>query len=444
MANSISNTTSLRRAMWSCPLCNINLNDHKMLQTHYIQELRNIDALGKELPSIIENNNNNNNINSNLDSSNIDTSDIKNIASNIDGSSVRGAAKRAQKQIHIATQTTRARRKSLLLSLDFRENALRDTKTRRKQRRTRLLENSKKVAALSAAVALETDVPAYVYSRNFGGVDSLNTAVDPNSNDPSCFMCGMKLEANDAFINEHISQCLENSNTTFTSAASQEASNINQDTLKSSSDDWTEYEIAGQRRIRATALMKQESGDEAFSAAGFITNDTSSVPKKPLEDEDDVDIDIEIEEDEEKFGTAQYSETDLKKFSTVDIEEDSTDSIENSEFINSIPNGSIFESNDTSSNSFDDNKIHSGGNVSSLIIDSLRSKIKELESRNTSKGSNSGQCLICLSNYTEPLVSVVCWHVHCKECWMQSLATKRVCPQCQCITAPHDLRRVYI
>ena len=34
------------------------------------------------------------------------------------------------------------------------------------------------------------------------------------------------------------------------------------------------------------------------------------------------------------------------------------------------------------------------------------------------------RCMVCLVPYadnTEPTVSVKCWHVHCKSCWLQTL-----------------------
>lgn len=78
-------------------------------------------------------------------------------------------------------------------------------------------------------------------------------------------------------------------------------------------------------------------------------------------------------------------------------------------------------------------------NQSSLIIDSLKARIHELES-----ASKSSNCLICLENYKTPLTSIVCWHVHCEQCWLHTLGTKKLCPQCQKITTPADLRRIYL
>lgn len=54
------------------------------------------------------------------------------------------------------------------------------------------------------------------------------------------------------------------------------------------------------------------------------------------------------------------------------------------------------------------------------------------------------RCRICIDAFTDPVVSVVCWHVYCEECWLQSMAYRKTCPQCQAIVQPQDLRRVYM
>jgi hypothetical protein len=43
-----------------------------------------------------------------------------------------------------------------------------------------------------------------------------------------------------------------------------------------------------------------------------------------------------------------------------------------------------------------------------------------------------------------PLASINCWHVHCEECWLKTLSVKKLCPQCNVITSPSDLRKIYL
>lgn len=54
------------------------------------------------------------------------------------------------------------------------------------------------------------------------------------------------------------------------------------------------------------------------------------------------------------------------------------------------------------------------------------------------------RCLICLEQYRDPVVSIVCWHVSCEVCWCRTLQAKKMCPQCNQITSPIDLRRIYM
>jgi len=53
-------------------------------------------------------------------------------------------------------------------------------------------------------------------------------------------------------------------------------------------------------------------------------------------------------------------------------------------------------------------------------------------------------CRICIDPYTEPTVSIGCWHTCCKECWLRCLGSTKLCPICKRITSAADLRRVYL
>uniref|UniRef100_A0A1A8QKB8 E3 ubiquitin-protein ligase RNF220 n=2 Tax=Nothobranchius rachovii TaxID=451742 RepID=A0A1A8QKB8_9TELE len=75
-------------------------------------------------------------------------------------------------------------------------------------------------------------------------------------------------------------------------------------------------------------------------------------------------------------------------------------------------------------------------------LDALKTRIRDLE-KQLSKGDRF-KCLICMDTYTTPLTSIQCWHVHCEECWLRTLGAKKLCPQCNTITSPGDLRRVYL
>ncbi|KAJ3156375.1 hypothetical protein HDU89_004157 [Geranomyces variabilis] len=179
-------------------------------------------------------------------------------------------------------------------------------------------------------------------------------------------------------------------------------------------DGWEEYEWAGQTRIRASAML--EGG---YAASGFAVRN-----KADLDTDEEIDID---DDDTEAFGHQQYGEDHLNEFRPASDERALVIEQEQVEVWESLPQQSHNIPTGTDSNT-------------KLVIDSLKTRIRDLEA--SAKSTN--KCLICLDPYKTPLVSVVCWHVHCEQCWLQTLGTKRLCPQCQKITAPADLRRVYL
>lgn len=77
---------------------------------------------------------------------------------------------------------------------------------------------------------------------------------------------------------------------------------------------------------------------------------------------------------------------------------------------------------------------------SARVIDALKAKIREYENAIQSKS----KCLICIDEFRVPVVSICCWHVHCEECWLRTLGARKLCPQCNMITSPSDLRRIYM
>ena len=75
------------------------------------------------------------------------------------------------------------------------------------------------------------------------------------------------------------------------------------------------------------------------------------------------------------------------------------------------------------------------------FIKFLKEKIKNCEER---LDNEVAKCSICMSDYKQPLVATSCWHVCCAECWMRSLGAKKLCPKCNNIVAPSQLRKIYI
>ncbi|XP_035213666.1 uncharacterized protein LOC118187533 isoform X2 [Stegodyphus dumicola] len=97
---------------------------------------------------------------------------------------------------------------------------------------------------------------------------------------------------------------------------------------------------------------------------------------------------------------------------------------------------------DSSCNGF--NNLDVGSCQSSGYGDSSRRQRTESHSDENPCSSVDVKCLVCMESYKKPVVSVCCWHVHCETCWLKSLGNKRVCPQCDTITSPGDLRRIHL
>ncbi|XP_031710606.1 E3 ubiquitin-protein ligase RNF220a isoform X7 [Anarrhichthys ocellatus] len=230
-----------------------------------------------------------------------------------------------------------------------------------------------------------------------------------------------------------------------------------------------EYEWAGQKRIRATALL--EGG---FRGTGFAT---CSIKESAADSDADLDVDGD---DTLEYGKAQYTEADIIPCSGAG--EDQGEAREREALRGAVLNGGMpsnritpefskwasdempSTSNGESSSKTDPSTPSSSSSCSSscaprtcknseiekvteeestaTTMDALKARIRELE-RQILRGDRY-KCLICMDSYTMPLTSIQCWHVHCEECWLRTLGNKKLCPQCNTITSPGDLRRVYL
>ncbi|XP_064793196.1 E3 ubiquitin-protein ligase RNF220-like isoform X7 [Oncorhynchus masou masou] len=224
-----------------------------------------------------------------------------------------------------------------------------------------------------------------------------------------------------------------------------------------------EYEWCGQKRVRATTLL--EGG---FRGTGFAMCSTK--------ENHDSDADLDVDGDDTlEYGKAQYTEADIIPCSGEDQGEakerealrgavlnggmpsnritpefskwasDEMPSTSNGESSKQLPphdpNAACSSSNAprTCKNS-EIEKITEGSTATTF--EALKARIRELE-KQILRGDRY-KCLICMDSYTMPLTSIQCWHVHCEECWLRTLGNKKLCPQCNTITSPGDLRRVYM
>ncbi|EGV94615.1 RING finger protein 220 [Cricetulus griseus] len=183
-----------------------------------------------------------------------------------------------------------------------------------------------------------------------------------------------------------------------------------------------EYEWCGQKRIRATTLL--EGG---FRGSGFVM---CSGKENPDSDADlDVDGDDTLEYGKPHGGPPSTRITpEFSKWASDEMPSTSNGESSKQEAMQKTCKNSDIE------------KITEDSAVTTF--EALKARVRELE-RQLSRGDRY-KCLICMDSYSMPLTSIQCWHVHCEECWLRTLGAKKLCPQCNTITAPGDLRRIYL
>ncbi|XP_067423993.1 E3 ubiquitin-protein ligase RNF220 isoform X1 [Emydura macquarii macquarii] len=212
-----------------------------------------------------------------------------------------------------------------------------------------------------------------------------------------------------------------------------------------------EYEWCGQKRIRATTLL--EGG---FRGSGFVVCSGKENP--------DSDADLDVDGDDTlEYGKPQYTEADIIPCTG----EEPGEAKEREALRGAVLNGGTpstritpefskwasdempSTSNGESSKQEAMQKTCKNSDIEKITEDSavttfeaLKARVRELE-RQLSRGDRY-KCLICMDSYTMPLTSIQCWHVHCEECWLRTLGAKKLCPQCNTITSPGDLRRIYL
>ncbi|XP_059359866.1 E3 ubiquitin-protein ligase RNF220 isoform X2 [Carassius carassius] len=210
-----------------------------------------------------------------------------------------------------------------------------------------------------------------------------------------------------------------------------------------------EFEWAEQRRIQMVSVLR-----------GFRGLVSSS-----LKEHQDSDADLDVDGDDTlEYGKAQYTEADVIPCSG----NEPRDAEERQALRGAVLNGDTTSRSSpeqtklanpetpTTSNGEFDNKISTTSpstcknseleilpdDPSLSMLEALKTRIRDLEKQLT-RGDRF-KCLICMDSYTVPLTSIQCWHVHCEECWLRTLGAKKLCPQCNTITSPGDLRRVYL
>lgn len=246
-----------------------------------------------------------------------------------------------------------------------------------------------------------------------------------------------------AQIQEHANQCLRQSNG---DSGQRQSSDEDED-----SEEYEEYEWAGQKRIRVSTLV--QGGYAALNLGQTIKYNGGQ--QAANEDEDDVNVD---EDDTHIYGPTQYGEADVIPLANEDAEEGDTSEAEVTSYVRRLissndptPKNHSTPPEDSAVGAVDTDEAASLAPSTSRssrsshqnqqqIIESLKARLRLYEKQAQSKF----KCLICIDDYKNPAISVSCWHVHCEQCWLQTLGARKLCPQCNSITTPKDLRRIYL
>ncbi|XP_058251248.1 E3 ubiquitin-protein ligase RNF220a isoform X6 [Hemibagrus wyckioides] len=266
-----------------------------------------------------------------------------------------------------------------------------------------------------------------------------------------CPLCSAPLEGTVEEMNRHVEECLlKREGGMEDDQADMEGENGTR---------FEEYEWCGQKRIRATSLL--EGG---FRGTGFAMCSTK--------ESHDSDADLDVDGDDTlEYGKAhRYTEADIIPCSGEDQGETKEREALRGAVLNGgmpsnriTPEFSKWASDEMPSTSNGESSKQEASSASTSTVprtcknseiekitedstgttlEALKARIRELE-KQILRGDRY-KCLICMDSYTAPLTSIQCWHVHCEECWLRTLGNKKLCPQCNTITSPGDLRRVYL
>jgi len=220
------------------------------------------------------------------------------------------------------------------------------------------------------------------------------------ADEPVCPICNKEVSEE---LTLHVELCLRRS----------EQNSSDHDDENIDIESYDEYEWAGQSRVRATSLLP-----------GGVSSLGQAIQSV------DEDEDLNVDGDGEIYGSPQYTECDI----ILPCEEAAEDLALRTAVMGTVPNRQSTEEKEYS------DSIQPKGDP---VLEVLKNRIKELEARLESK-DEVYKCLICMERYRTPVISVCCWHVHCEQCWLQTLGAKKLCPQCNMITSASDLRKIYM
>ncbi|XP_025073115.1 E3 ubiquitin-protein ligase RNF220 [Pogonomyrmex barbatus] len=280
------------------------------------------------------------------------------------------------------------------------------------------------------------------------------------ADEASCPVCSERLSGTPEELNQHVDRCLNKQNNG--NPAGQNA-NVDEEEVDVEGDpEYEEYEWAGQTRVRATSMLVG-----GFSAAGLATSSSNRGGARGGNgNQEDEDVDLVVDgDDAAEFGPAQYSEADVvaPRVDGTPREQKERDALREAVISPNAPHTPQQLTPDSGLTAqglvevkpepgaatpvAQQNDPDEGASVSprrdgdTPVVEALRGRIRELEAE---MRGQPFKCLICMEQYKKPVTSVCCWHVHCEQCWLHTLGAKKLCPQCNMITSPSDLRRIYM
>ncbi|XP_058791188.1 E3 ubiquitin-protein ligase Rnf220-like [Phymastichus coffea] len=264
------------------------------------------------------------------------------------------------------------------------------------------------------------------------------------ADEPACPVCSERLSGTPEELNQHVERCLNKQNPEHRHHGDDEDVDVEGD-----AEAFEEYEWAGQRRVRASSML-------LGGFAGELSRGSA----------DDEDVDLVVDGDENaQFGPAQYTEADvvtprhegsereqkerealreavISPNGAPQPSQSSSSSVEVKSEPAASPSSTCQTHGDEAAASSSTSDIAKSEDADAApVVEALRGRIRELEAE---MRGQAFKCLICMEQYKKPVTSVCCWHVHCEQCWLHTLGAKKLCPQCNMITSPSDLRRIYM
>ncbi|XP_034252117.1 E3 ubiquitin-protein ligase Rnf220-like isoform X2 [Thrips palmi] len=261
------------------------------------------------------------------------------------------------------------------------------------------------------------------------------------ADEATCPVCNERFQGSVEELNLHVEHCLRKN------GGVDEDENVD---VEGDSETFEEYEWAGQKRIRASTLLQG-----GYAGAGMVTSSSRGGAE-----EDDSELVVDGDETA-TYGPSQYSEADVVPPSSEEPERDALREAVLSPDGRATPatprTAGDVASSSTADDLKDDAKDKDGdehmtppaeggaeGSAANPTLEALKRRIRELELESKAATVDKLKCLICMERYKKPAISICCWHVHCEQCWLHTLGAKKLCPQCNMITSPTDLRRIYL